>query len=80
MNISVRNTERSFVPPDSYLTRFVNRIDAYSSSTGVDVFIVFEDGSEIYKKQDILATLDDCLKSLSDKKPYIAEPTTDSAH
>jgi len=74
INLSVENTERSFVPPDSYLSDFLKAIDDFYPSTGVEVMIVVEDGAEIFDKKESLSTLDDRLSGLSTAAPYIAEP------
>ncbi len=62
------------------MTDFLRSIDTFYPSSGVDVFIVFEDGGEIYEKREFLSTLDDRLAGLSTKAPYISEPTTEGAY
>ena len=78
MNLSVEDTERSFIPADSYLTGYLNTIDEYYPSDGIEVYFVFEsNGSDIYDNRDELANLSDRLAGKSTDKPYIAEPKGD---
>jgi Niemann-Pick C1 protein len=77
LNLSVEDTERSFVPNDSYLTGYLNTADEYYPSTGIDLYIVFEGGSDIYARREEFAALDTRLSGKSSAPPYIAEPTSD---
>ena len=84
MNLTVEDSERSFVPEESYLNDYLSAADEYYPSTGIDLFIVIEndnDGSKtIYEKRQLLADLHDRLSGLSNDSPYIAEPVSDSAY
>jgi len=80
LNLSVEDTQRAFIPSDSYLTSFINANDALYPSSGIDVFFVFEDSAEIYEKRDALANLDTRLKGKSTEAPFIAEPVSDDAY
>lgn len=76
MNLSVEDTERSFIPNDSYLTRYLNTADEFYPSNGISVSFIFEsDGSEIYDKKEELANLASRLSNKSTEAPFIAEPT-----
>ena len=44
------------------------------------MFITFESGENIYNNRDNLAVLDTCVSGLSNKPPYIAEPSNDSTY
>ena len=80
INLSVEDTERAFIPSDSYLQDYFDAADEYFPSTGIDLFIVFEDSSEIYDKRVELAALADRVSGLSQKSPYIAEPVSENAY
>jgi Niemann-Pick C1 protein len=80
LNLSVEDTQRAFIPSDSYLTSFINANDALYPSSGIDVFFVFEDSSEIYEKRDALANLKSRLEGKSTEAPFIAEPVSDDAY
>merc|ERR1712038_1050730 len=76
MNLSVEDTERSFVPANSYLTGYLNTIDEYYPSSGIDVYFIFEsEGSEIYDQREELANLSSRIEGKSTEAPFIAEPT-----
>lgn len=74
INLSVEDTEREFVPADSYLQDYFESADDYFPSTGVDLFITFEDGSQIYENRQSLSGLENRLTGLSGKPPFIGEP------
>lgn len=80
MNLSVEDSERAFVPEDSYLTDYIEAADEYYPSTGIDLSIVFEGSSDIYEQRQSLAELDARLSGLSEKSPYIAEPVAESVY
>lgn len=80
LNLSVEDTQRAFIPSDSYLTSFINANDKLYPSSGIDVFFVFEDSAEIYEKREALANLDTRLKGKSTEAPFIAEPVSDDAY
>lgn len=74
INLSVEDTQRSFVPSDSYLTGFLNTADEYYPSSGIDLFLVVEGSSNIYNQKEALADLEEKLTGKSASPPYIAEP------
>jgi Niemann-Pick C1 protein len=74
INLSVEDTQRSFIPKDSYLTGFLNTADEYYPSSGIDLFLVVEGGSNIYEQKEALADLETKLTGKSTSPPYIAEP------
>merc|ERR1719223_2240570 len=77
LNLAVEDTQRSFIPSDSYVTDFLNTIDEYYPSTGIDVFITFDgESSEIYASREELANLDSRVSGKSSAPPYLAEPTS----
>jgi len=80
LNLSVEDTQRSFIPNDSYLTGYLNTADEYYPSTGISLYFVFENGSEIYEKRDELAGLNTRLTGLSEAAPFIAEPVSQEAY
>jgi predicted RND superfamily exporter protein len=80
LNLSVENTERAFIPSDSYLTDYINAADKYFPTSGLDLAIVFEGSSSIYDKRVALSELDTRLSGKSTQPPYIAEPTSETAY
>lgn len=80
LNLSVEDTERSFIPNDSYLTGYLNTIDEYYPSSGIEVQIVFEGSNDIFKSMEELANLDARLAGKSDAPYYIAEPTSEETY
>lgn len=80
VNLSVEDTEREFIPAGSYLNDYFDAFDEYFPSEGIDLFIVFEDGSNIYKNRQELAELNTRLTGLSGQPPYIAEPISEEAY
>ncbi len=76
LNLEVEDSERAFIPEDSYLRAYIETVDEFYPSTGIDLFIVFEDGSRIYDKRQSLADLHERLSGLSGDAPYIAEPVS----
>lgn len=80
LNLSVENTQRAFIPSDSYLTDYINTADKYFPSSGIDLFLIFEGSSSIYDKREALSVLDTRLSGKSSIAPYIAEPTSESAY
>ena len=77
MNLSVEDTQRSFIPNNSYLTGYLNTVDEYYPSVGIDLYIVFDDSSEIYEQRAALAALESRLAGKSTEPPYIAEPNAE---
>merc|ERR1719223_294231 len=80
VNLSVEDTQRAFIPSDSYLTEFINAADEYFPTTGIDLYFIFEGGAGIYSKRENLANLKDRLSGLSENAPYIAEPSSESTY
>jgi len=84
MNLSVENTERNFVPADSYILEHAAAADEWFSEDGTSFFIVFEEveaqlGNAIYDKRQALAQLDERLAGKSTAPPYISEPISEDA-
>lgn len=77
LNLAVEDTQRSFIPSDSYLTNYLNTADEFFPSTGIDLYIVFEGSSSIYSNRDSLQSLDSRIKDKSTVAPFIAEPVGD---
>ncbi len=80
MNLSVEDTERSFVPSDSYLTSYLNTADEYYPTTGIELFFVFQGSSNLYEQRENLAALDSRLEGKSTMAPYIAEPASEDKY
>ncbi|CAJ1937740.1 unnamed protein product [Cylindrotheca closterium] len=80
LNLSVEDSERSFIPDDSYVNGYFDAADKYYPSTGIELAIVFEGSSDIYASREGLATLDERLAGKSSSPPYIAEPVSDAAY
>lgn len=80
LNLSVEDTQRAFIPSDSYLTQYINAADEYFPTTGIDLYFVFERSSDIYSKRANLANLKDRLSNKSKDAPYIAEPSSESTY
>jgi len=78
--LSVEDTERNFVPPGSYIEGYIDASDLYFPDTsGIDLFIVFENGQDIYDKRNDLSELKLRLEGLSRAPPYLAEPVSDNS-
>jgi hypothetical protein len=80
INLSVEDTEREFIPPDSYLTSYFQAFDEYFPSDGIDLYITFESGPQIYESRQELADLASRLTGLENEPPYIAEPTSEQTY
>ena len=80
LNLSVEDTQREFIPDDSYLNDYIASSDEYFPSTGVDLFITFEDGATIYENRQELAELEIRLSGKSTKAPFIAEPISEKVY
>lgn len=80
LNLSVEDSQRSFVPSGSYLNDYLSATDQYFPSEGVDLFFVFEGQSAIYDSRQELAELDSRLSGKSQSPPYIAEPVSEEAY
>jgi len=76
--LSVEDSGRNFIQDDSYINNFVSAGDQFFSSgaTSIGLFVVFQNGQEIYRKRSSLAQLRDRVSGLSTEPPYIAEPNS----
>lgn len=77
MNLSVEDTQRSFIPGDSYLTGYLNTLDEYYPSSGIELNIVFEGSSDIYNSREGLANLESRVSGKSTAAPFITEPVSE---
>ena len=75
-NLSVENTQRAFIPSDSYLTSYINTADSFYPTSGNTFYFIFEDGSDIYKNRVNLANLYEELEGKESSPPYIADPSS----
>ncbi len=80
MNLSVEDSTRSFIPEGSYLQDYFAASDEFFPSKGIDLYFVFERGSDIYASRTELADLESRLSGLSEMPPYIAEPVSEEAY
>jgi len=80
INLPVEDSARNFIPADSYINDFSATADKYFPTSGTSLAITFENGMKIYNNREELAALDSRVTGLSDKPPYIAEPTSDSTY
>ena len=80
MNLSVEDSERNFVPPDSYLNDYLDAADEYFPDQGVGLYITFEQSAEIYSDRQALSELESRLTGLSTAPPYISEPVSEEAY
>ncbi|CAB9519756.1 Pick C1-like protein 1 [Seminavis robusta] len=85
INLSVENTERNFIPTDSYIIDYTDAADTWFSDDGTSVYFIFEEtqaniGNGIYDKRVELADLDQRLTEKSTAPPYIAEPVSADAY
>mmetsp|Transcript_2466 Transcript_2466/g.3461 ORF Transcript_2466/g.3461 Transcript_2466/m.3461 type:complete len:800 (-) Transcript_2466:32-2431(-) len=78
INLSVEDTQRAFIPSSSYITGWIDTVDEYYPTTGIDLVFVFEDEDKIYNARDSLAALDTRLTGLSSEPPFIAEPSSET--
>ena len=83
--LSVENTEREFIPGDSYIKDYISAADEFFPDNGIGFFIVFEEseaniGNGIYDKRVDLASLDDRLSGKSESPPFIAEPVSEDVY
>jgi predicted RND superfamily exporter protein len=78
LNLSVEDTQRSFIPSDSYLTGYLNTIDEYYPSSGIELDIFFTGSSDdFFANKEELADLASRLTGKSTVAPYIAEPLSE---
>jgi len=75
INLPVEDTERAFIPADSYLQDWIQSSDEYFPDGGIELYFVFENGTDIYNAREEIASFGWRLKGLSNAPPYIAEPT-----
>lgn len=79
VNLPVEDTERQFIPKDSYVNDYIDSSDEFfSSSNGISLSVTFENGEQIYQHRDQLAKLSTRITGLSQEPPYIAEPTSNT--
>ena len=79
-NLSVEDSERSFIPAGSYLNGYLDAADEYFPDSGINLFIIFEEGDRIYENRVELAALSDRVSGLSKSSPYIAEPNSEDTY
>ena len=77
LKLPVEDSERNFVPLDSYINDYIQDSDEFFPGTGSTLYITFEGGEDIYNSREELAALDLRLRGLSDVPPYIASPNSD---
>ena len=80
ISLPVEDSERNFIPADSYIETYSETADEYFPSNGVSLYIVFEGGQNIYENRESLAQLSDRVSGKSQEPPYIAEPNSDSTY
>jgi predicted RND superfamily exporter protein len=80
LNLTVEDSERNFLPQDSYIVDFVDSADQYFPDQGVALAFVFEGSSDIYGSRQLLAELETRLEGKSTSPPYIAEPVSEEAY
>lgn len=77
INLPVEDTQRAFIPSDSYVTDWLSTTDEYFPAAGISVAFVFENAADIYNSREALAQLDTRLSGRSTASPWIAEPVPD---
>lgn len=82
INLSVEDSQRNFIPSDSYINDYFEAADEFfsSGSTTIGLSVVFEDGEEIYNKRSELEVLYERLDGLSEEAPFIRDPTTEATY
>jgi Niemann-Pick C1 protein len=80
LNLTVEDTERQFIPAGSYLNGYLDAADEYFPDSGINLFVVFEEGDRIYENRVELAALNERVSGLSEKSPYIAEPNSEDTY
>ena len=80
MELPVEDSERNFIPDDSYVKDWAAAGDEYFPSSGTSLYIVFENGQDIYNNRQSLAELDTRVAGLSEMSPYIAEPVGEGSY
>lgn len=80
MELPVEDSERNFIPSDSYVKDWAAAGDEYFPSSGTSLYITFENGEDIYANRQSLAELGSRVAGLSEKSPYVAEPDSDSTY
>jgi len=78
--LSVEDTQREFIPSDSYLKSYLSATDEYFPSQGIDLYFVFEGGDNIFESRKELSELNTRLDGLSNDAPYIAEPISQDVY
>ena len=83
LQLSVEDSQRSFIPAESYLEDYFEASDVYFPSQGIEVFFNLDNSGSattIYEKREELANLDSRLTGLSAAPPYIAEATSEETY
>ena len=80
INLPVEDSTRNFIPSDSYIKDYAAAADKYFPTSGLSLFITFENGQAIYQNRENLAALDTRVTGLSTEPPYISEPDSDSTY
>ena len=81
MNLPVEDSQRNFIPSDSYMNNYVQDADKYFPGSDLALYITFEGGQDIYNSREELAALDERFEGLaSNMPPYIASPSSDSTY
>lgn len=80
MELPVEDSERNFIPDDSYVKDWTAAGDEYFPSSGTTLYITFENGQDIYDNRQSLAELETRVSGLSEKSPYIAEPVGEGSY
>jgi len=80
INLPVEDTQRAFIPADSYVQDWFKSSDSYFPSSGIDLYFLFENSTEIYGARGQLANFSSRLTGLSDAAPFIAEPNLNETY
>jgi len=80
INLPVEDTERAFIPQGSYLENYFDANDRYFPSQGINVFITFEDSSDIFEHRQELSELNERVSGLESQPPYFAEPNSEKTY
>ena len=82
LNLTVEDSQRNFIPEDSYINDFFSTGDKYypSGSTSIGASVLFEGAEDIYDKRSSLSELETELEGLSSKPPYFAESDSDATY
>lgn len=78
--LSVEDTQREFIPDGSYVLDYFDAADTYFADEGLDLYVTFEESSNIYANRESLSELNSRLTGLSTAPPYISEPVSEEAY